>query len=54
MADHGNSPSGDNQAVSTTEARQGRSGMGVRYVLVISTLAALVLMGLTCLYFFPL
>ncbi len=37
--------SGDQIVESTTEARQGVTGHGVRYVLVISTLAAVIAMA---------
>jgi hypothetical protein len=35
----------------TTEARQAQTGMGVRYVLLISTVAAAVLMGIVYITF---
>ena len=45
-------PTNDDIVLSTTDARQGKSGMGVRYVLVTSTLAAFVVMGLIYVFFF--
>ena len=42
----------DEVVLSTTDARQAKSGMGVRYVLLISTLVAFVVMGLIYVFFF--
>jgi hypothetical protein len=41
----------DDTALSTTDARMGTSGLGVRYVLAISTLGAAALMGIVYLFF---
>jgi hypothetical protein len=40
------------QELETTQARQATSGMGVRYVLAISTVAAFVLMSFIYYFFF--
>jgi hypothetical protein len=45
--------SGDRIVESTTEARQGVTGHGVRYVLVISVVAAIVAMTVVYFAFFP-
>lgn len=42
----------DDIVLSTTDARQAKAGMGVRYVLLTSTLAAFVAMGLIYVFFF--
>lgn len=39
-------PSDDGVVLPQTEARQGATGLGVRYVLVISLIAAIVILGL--------
>lgn len=46
----GTRPETEHKELSTTEARQGVSGLGVRYVLAISLLA--VLAGFAIVYFF--
>jgi hypothetical protein len=46
-------PRGDSApTLSTADARQGKTGVGVRYVLVISMFGAAVLMGIVYLVFF--
>ncbi len=40
------------QTLSTTDARQAQTGMGVRYVLIISMFGAAILMGIVYLVFF--
>jgi len=41
----------EKQVLPATEARQAQTGMGVRYVLLISTVAAAVLMGIVYITF---
>lgn len=42
----------DTTVLSPTDARQAQTGLGVRYVLIISTFGAAALMGLVYLIFF--
>ena len=46
MNDPGKIPANDTAALPTASARQAQAGMGVRYVLVISTVAAVTIMAL--------
>jgi hypothetical protein len=45
-------PAGDAVVLPTASARQAQTGLGVRYVLAISTVAAVSIMGLVYAFFF--
>jgi heme A synthase len=45
-------PADNDIGMSTVSARQAQSGMGVRYVLAISTFAAIAIMGIIYVLFF--